>query len=149
MYTLPLKKYKSLQLEADIELDIITIHAQIPPHFMAWCLDDTFSSIFVRQPELFSVSLPKDTESNHVEYYWNDVELSGQMWLIENKGDKGFLYAPKPRPDFWILMKNMEERVELENWIKKIQSISTVQTAYIFPKSKHGKLFWLKALSHL
>ncbi len=146
---MPLKKFKSPELKADIDLDIIAVHAQITAHFMAWCLDDTFSSVFVRQPELFSVSLPKNVESNHAEYYWNEVETSGQMWLIENKGNKGFLYSPKPRPDFWVLMKNMEEQVELDHWIKKIHLISKVQTAYIFPKSKHSKLFWLTALSHL
>ena len=53
---LSIKRYKSTFLGANINLDIIALHAQIPPHLMAWCLDDTFSSTFVRQDQpLFSI----------------------------------------------------------------------------------------------
>lgn len=134
---------------AKIDLDIIAIHAQIPPHLMAWCLDDTFSSKFVRQPEPFNVFLSKNTESSHVEYYWQGNETACEMWLIENKGSSGLLFNGKPTPDFWLLMRNAEEMGGFDDWVQGLKGIKNIQMSYIFPFEKHNKLYWVNALSHL
>lgn len=82
---LSIKRHKSTFLGASIDLEIIAVHTQIPPHLMAWCLDDTFSSHFVRQDPPISVFLSQNTESKHVEYYWEGNETACEMWILENK----------------------------------------------------------------
>jgi len=146
---LSIKRHKSTFLGANIDLEIIAVHAQIPPHLMAWCLDDTFSSHFVRQDPPISVFLSQNTESKHVEYYWEGNETACEMWILENKGSGGLLYSGKPTPDFWLLMRGAEDMGGSEEWMKGITSISSVQLAYLFPSNKHSKLHWINALSHL
>jgi hypothetical protein len=146
---LSIKRHKSTFLGASIELDIIAIHAQIPPHLMAWCLDDTFSSQFVRQDPSFSVFLSQNTESKHVEYHWEGSETACEMWIVENKGSGGLLYNGKPTPDFWLLLRGAEDMGGTEEWLKGIKTITSVQMAYDFPAEKHSKLTWITALSRL
>lgn len=146
---LSIKRHKSTFLGASIDLAIIAIHAQIPPHLMAWCLDDTFSSRFVRQDPPFSVFLSQNTESTHVEYYWEGNETGCEMWIIENKGTGGMLYSGKPTPDFWLLMRGAEDMGGIEDWLRGIKTIASIQLAYPFPADKHSKLHWVNALSHL
>jgi hypothetical protein len=116
---------------------------------MAWCLDDTFSSRFVRQDPPFSVFLSQNTESTHVEYYWEGNETGCEMWIIENKGTGGMLYSGKPTPDFWLLMRGAEDMGGIEDWLRGIKTIASIQLAYPFPADKHSKLHWVNALSHL
>ena len=146
---LSIKRHKSTFLGASIDLAIIAIHAQIPPHLMAWCLDDTFSSRFVRQDPPFSVFLSQNTESTNVEYYWEGNETGCEMWIIENKGTGGMLYSGKPTPDFWLLMRGAEDMGGIEDWLRGIKTIASIQLAYPFPADKHSKLHWVNALSHL
>lgn len=146
---LSIKRYKSSQLGANIDFDIIALHAQIPPHLMAWCLDDTFSSSFVRQDHLFSVFLSKETESQHVEYHWEGSDVACQMWLLENKGSAGMLFTGKPSPDYWLLMRNAEDMGGIADWLTGIKTIQHVQMSYEFPANRHNKLNWVNALSHL
>ena len=146
---LSIKRHKSTFLGASIDLEVIALHAQIPPHLMAWCLDDTFSSQFVRQDPSFSVFLSQKTESKHVEYYWEGSETACEIWIVENKGSGGMLYSGKPTPDFWLLMRGAEDMGGTEDWLKGIKTISSVQLAYSFPTEKHNKLPWINALSHL
>lgn len=146
---LSIKRHKSTFLGASIDLAIIAIHAQIPPHLMAWCLDDTFSSRFVRQDPPFSVFLSQNTASTHVEYYWEGNETGCEMWIIENKGTGGLLYSGKPTPDFWLLMRGAEDMGGIEDWLRGIKTIASIQLAYPFPADKHSKLHWVNALSHL
>jgi len=146
---LSIKRHKSTFLGASIDLAIIAIHAQIPPHLMAWCLDDTFSSRFVRQDPPFSVFLSQNTKSTHVEYYWEGNETGCEMWIIENKGTGGMLYSGKPTPDFWLLMRGAEDMGGIEDWLRGIKTIASIQLAYPFPADKHSKLHWVNALSHL
>lgn len=146
---LSIKRYKSTFLGANINLDIIALHAQIPPHLMAWCLDDTFSSTFVRQDQPFSVFLSQITESNHVEYYWKDAETACEMWILENKGSGGMLYTGKPTPDYWLLIRNAEDMGGIADWLSGLKTMQHIQMSYEFPANKHIKLQWVSALSHL
>ena len=148
-HTLSAKRIKSTQLGAEIELDIFAVHAQIPPHYMAWCLDDTFSSKFQRQDDTFSVFLSKITESKHVEYYFEGSESVCEMWLVENKGSGGVLYSGKPTPDYWLLLRAADELGGTDEWINGLKTIQSIQMSYISPIEKHAKLTWLRALSHL
>lgn len=145
---LSIKRHKSTLLGANIDLDIIALHAQIPPHLMAWCLDDTFSSTFVRQDEPFSVFLSQDTESNHVEYYWKGSETACEMWILENKGSGGSLYTSKPTPDYWLLMRNAENMGGIADWLNGLKTIKHIQMSYEFPAKNHNKLQWIGNLSH-
>ena len=146
---LSIKRHKSTFLGASIDLAIIAIHAQIPPHLMAWCLDDTFSSKFQRQDDTFSVFLSKITESKHVEYYFEGSETVCEMWLVENKGSGGLLYSGKPTPDYWLLLRAADELGGTDEWVSGLKTIPSIQMSYLFPIEKHAKLTWLRALSHL
>ncbi|MFZ9969977.1 MAG: hypothetical protein ACO3GK_01560 [Bacteroidia bacterium] len=143
------KRHKSFFSHAAPELEVLAIHSQLSPHRLAWCLDDTFSSCFICEPNQFEVTLPNQPISLHVEFHFEGNEVCSPMSLIENRGTSQQLYAGRPTPDFWLVVQEPESMGGIATWLEGIKSIPNVQMAYLFPAENHPKLSWLNNIRHL
>ena len=131
------------------DFKIIAIHANIPAYRLAWCLDDTFSTQFVCEPESFTINLLPERNSNHVEYHFNGSDTQSRLWLIQNNGTAGRLYSGKPTPDYWLIVEDVSFFDNFNHFIDQINGLDLVQMAYLFPELKAKKLTWTSHLSHL
>lgn len=144
------KASKSTLLNSFSNTCIIAIHSTSLAYSLAWCLDETFSTQFICEPEKFKITLPNGLEeSYHVQYFFGGSDIQSRMWLVQNQGSARKLFTEKPIPDFWLIIENKLFYNQMEDWVTKIKEMSKVQTAYIFPKQKLNKLDWIMNLNHI
>ncbi len=143
------KRFKSHFLEFEYNFDVVGIHSINTPHYLAWCLNDTFSSNFQLHVHSFALNLLEETASEHAEFYWEGDETHSEMWLVSNRGSAGLLYTGKPTPDFWLIIRDADIMGGTADWIRGMKAITNVQMVFKFPAEQLEKLPWLQQLSHL
>lgn len=143
------KRIKSHFLHFEYSFDVIGIHTVNAPHYLAWCLNDTFSSQFELNLRTFAINLLEETASEHAEFYWQGDDEHSEMWLVSNRGSHGLLHTVKPTPDFWLVIRDAEIMGGTDSWVRGIKTISNVQMVFEYPADQLDKLHWLQQLSHL
>jgi hypothetical protein len=132
------KQHKyNLTLEADYDYDMIGICSHHSDYRLVWGLNELLRLKLTKAEDLFVVHHKKTGISQHNYFIQRDEDEMVDFYLIKNKSEGKFLIPEKQQIDYFLFLVN-NQTIDVENWLMKIKSHSSVLTAFTFDPTEFG-----------
>lgn len=141
---MPKKEYLDFDFD-DITFRAIAIHTALPPAIMAWQTDRMLGTKFSILPFSF-MTVVKNTQSEHTQYYFREEEFGTEWWLLENHGTQNILMNVKPQPDMLLIGRGGEDETAGADWTEKLKNIPGMTMVYEVNNKEKKKLTWITFL---
>jgi hypothetical protein len=130
----------------DLQYAALALHCGLPPHHMAWLIDEILHTKFTRKVAPLEVPLRKNLLSAHVFFHFDYEPAEHEFWLVENKGTEGILAISRPDPDYLIIGNGENGPVFLDEWIGLLKNRNEISLVYKVTEEQKSRLNWLPYL---
>lgn len=128
------QKY-NLLFENECNYDLIGICSHHRDYRLVWGLNELLRLQLKKSDEEYVVGNKKgNVFSSHPFYFQEDPDFGNDFYLIKNKSEGKFLIPEKQQVDYFLFLVN-NQLVEVEEWVEKLKSHSSVLTAFSFDPS--------------
>ncbi|MEQ8624966.1 MAG: IPExxxVDY family protein [Vicingaceae bacterium] len=133
----------TLEIEADYEFDLIGICSHIKDYRLSWEINQELKLNLSKDGNL---ELSQNGElQSHAFYSFLDEDNFIDYFLISNRSEKGMLIPEENKCDYFLLIKGLRKKQEINALQKEIASLKHVLTSYTIEveelKSKNNLLF--------
>ncbi|MCO6500373.1 MAG: IPExxxVDY family protein [Vicingus serpentipes] len=132
-----------LTLDDDYDFGLIGISCHAKDYRICWEINKTLKTDLVRGND-YEIKR-KNEISTHSFYDFYDETNQTELYLIANKGEKGFLIPEQKTTDFFLLLKGNITNHLIDDLLTKLNGLNLVIAAFnINPenlKSKQNLLF--------
>jgi len=132
-----------LTLDDDYDFGLIGISCHAKDYRICWEINKTFNINLVRGRD-YEIN-KKNEISTHSFYEFYDEANQIELYLIANKGKKGYLIPEQKTTDFLLLLKENVTGYQTNLFLSKLNNLALVIAAFsIHPedlKSKQNLLF--------
>lgn len=139
-----MKKY-TLTTEYDFNFTLIAISCHAKDYYLTWQINSTLSLNFKRSDDLIIAGAAKDVKCNFSIYKFENEESHLSYFLISNFSENGSLIPELKNIDYFMIIKGVPSKSEVDNLVKSIKSLPSVLTVQLLDpnkiKSKHNLIF--------
>lgn len=137
---------KFLKFEIDLDFILIAVTTSLKDYRACYVINKHLNFNFVRVDDLSVDNINGGSSQGYFSlftYSWEASETN--FYFIANKGTEGYLVPEMRKADYFLLIKNYIDEIDLENLISSVNRIPEIVTAVkIDPKkikSRENLLF--------
>lgn len=126
------KQHKyNLTLETNYDYDMIGICSHHSDYRLVWGLNELLRLKLVKAETLFDTHNKKTGFSKHPYFFQRNEDEMIDFYLIKNKHEGKFLIPEKQQIDYFLFLVG-NQTIDVEEWLLKIKTHSSVLTAFTF-----------------
>lgn len=117
------------------DIQIAGIKSNFPAYSVAWQINETFDMQLCMSLN-WEILFNKTEKSSHLHFYqqFEDVELNWH--LVQNKGDKTFIFKSNPTFDYFIICHGEDIYGYFNRLISALSNAPLISNIFAFPFSK-------------